>query len=369
MTTKLRLVALTAIFLVVLHALPASGDVLYVSSQASRHILKVNSTGSVSVFASLPPSAAYPSGLAFDATGNLYASDPNRDTIHKITPAGVVTLFKNLPSMSFPTGMTFDTSGNLYVGNSAAHQINRISPAGALSLFATVPVGIGAEGLAFDATSNLYAAGNDQVVKISPAGTVSLFANLPSGSTPFGLAFDDIGNLYVADLLADAIRKITVGGSVSTFATLATNTQPVGLAFDSQGNLYEAGVLGQVHKITPNGAVSLFASDFNESFLHIAMTDDSGQRLALPPATLFGDYNRDGTVDAADYVVWRKGVGTVYNEADYQIWRGSFGESRIGGSGSTASLVNPAVPEPSALLLLALAAPLLCLRRGRVDLI
>ena len=36
----------------------------------------------------------------------------------------------------------------------------------------------------------------------------------------------------------------------------------------------------------------------------------------LPP----GDYNGNGTVDAADYVVWRKGLGTTHTQGDFNVW-------------------------------------------------
>jgi phospholipase/lecithinase/hemolysin len=68
-----------------------------------------------------------------------------------------------------------------------------------------------------------------------------------------------------------------------------------------------------------------------------------GQR-ALELFTLPGDFNRDGTVDAADYVVWRKGLGTTYTEADYVVWQTRFGAAAGGGS-SAASFA--AVPEPN----------------------
>jgi hypothetical protein len=68
-----------------------------------------------------------------------------------------------------------------------------------------------------------------------------------------------------------------------------------------------------------------------------------------------GDYNRDGTVDTADYVVWRKGLGTTYTQADYDVWRANFGQT-IGSGGALPSAVPlsiasaeplPAIPEPS----------------------
>ena len=63
-----------------------------------------------------------------------------------------------------------------------------------------------------------------------------------------------------------------------------------------------------------------------------------------------GDYNGDGIVNAADYVVWRKGVAT----GNYATWRANFGES-LGGAGGNSAGRN-AVPEPSMLALCSLGA-------------
>jgi hypothetical protein len=72
-----------------------------------------------------------------------------------------------------------------------------------------------------------------------------------------------------------------------------------------------------------------------------------------------GDYNGNGTVDAADYVVWRNSVGPgslpneggispgVVDSADYNFWRSRFGAT----SASGAALGESGVPEPGALLL------------------
>jgi hypothetical protein len=58
--------------------------------------------------------------------------------------------------------------------------------------------------------------------------------------------------------------------------------------------------------------------------------------------SLPGDFNHDGAVDGADYVVWRKTDGT---QESFDIWRANFGNS-LGGSGSTLDpRFNPAVPE------------------------
>lgn len=65
-----------------------------------------------------------------------------------------------------------------------------------------------------------------------------------------------------------------------------------------------------------------------------------------------GDFNQDGTVDAADYIMWRKTDGT---QAGYDTWRAHFGETVGGGAGAGGS-DNLAVPEPTSLAWLLLAA-------------
>jgi hypothetical protein len=68
-----------------------------------------------------------------------------------------------------------------------------------------------------------------------------------------------------------------------------------------------------------------------------------------------GDFNEDGTIDAADYVVWRK---DGLSEGDYNIWQGNFGEASpgVGGAGG--------VPEPATAVLTAIAACLIGIRRS-----
>ncbi len=90
---------------------------------------------------------------------------------------------------------------------------------------------------------------------------------------------------------------------------------------------------------------------------------------------LAGDYNRNGTVDAADYVLWRDTLGqsvapgegadgdldSLVSQADYDVWRAHFGQTVSAGSSASA---NAAVPEPTTLALLIFAAAGWCLRRG-----
>jgi autotransporter-associated beta strand protein len=58
-----------------------------------------------------------------------------------------------------------------------------------------------------------------------------------------------------------------------------------------------------------------------------------------------GDFNNDGHVNAADYVLWRKNPGAFGGAGGYATWRANFGNP----PGAGAGLDGGAVPEPAAL--------------------
>jgi hypothetical protein len=75
-----------------------------------------------------------------------------------------------------------------------------------------------------------------------------------------------------------------------------------------------------------------------------------------------GDYNGDGDVDAADYVVWRKDPGSFDPDA-YDLWAANYGA----GLGSGSSVTGTAVPEPTAIFFVIAALTVLVpsVRNGR----
>jgi T5SS/PEP-CTERM-associated repeat protein len=87
--------------------------------------------------------------------------------------------------------------------------------------------------------------------------------------------------------------------------------------------------------------------------------------LKVLAAALVGDYNADGRVDVADYVVWRDSVGqrgiglpadgngdATIDELDYDLWRARFGATAASASAATS---HAAVPEPPAAIMLLVA--------------
>jgi hypothetical protein len=66
-------------------------------------------------------------------------------------------------------------------------------------------------------------------------------------------------------------------------------------------------------------------------------------------ADLDGDFNDDGAVDAADYVEWRKSIGTA---PEYETWRTNFGATGEGCDCGCDEVIS-VVPEPTGLVLAA----------------
>jgi hypothetical protein len=116
--------------------------------------------------------------------------------------------------------------------------------------------------------------------------------------------------------------------------------------------------IGLGNIFTPLGEQDLeivaVTADLEDLFLDVSYVN--------APTTLPGDYNRNGVVDAADYVVWRKTLGQnvpngtgadgdgngVVQPNDYNFWRARFGSTNGAGA-----LLSAPVPEPGSLLLAA----------------
>ena len=109
-----------------------------------------------------------------------------------------------------------------------------------------------------------------------------------------------------------------------------------------------------------DGRPDVAAANGGSNTVSVLLND--GNWPATSP-TLPGDYNGNGAVDAADYVVWRKMLGSsvpnfsgadgngngVVDQDDQAVWRAHFGETLPAvGAGSLVAAANAATPELSA---------------------
>jgi hypothetical protein len=136
------------------------------------------------------------------------------------------------------------------------------------------------------------------------------------------------------------------------------------------------GTASQVAIMTPN---IVTGSRRQLTALDAAALTDIGWSV-IPPPSLPGDYNRNGVVDTADFVLWRKTIGQSVasgsgadgsgngsiGQEDFAYWRARFGNSAAAGGGASADGWTGAVPEPGSVALVAVAcAVALCARRQR----
>jgi hypothetical protein len=97
------------------------------------------------------------------------------------------------------------------------------------------------------------------------------------------------------------------------------------------------------------------------------------QVTPFPTGPVTGDYNSNGVVDAADYVLWRRTQSDLFlgagyaadgnedgyvDDQDYDLWRAAFGNGGHG-SGSGLSPSN-SVPEPASLWSVAVVGLMFC---------
>jgi hypothetical protein len=229
-------------------ATDSSGNV-YISDNGNLVIRKVDSTGKITTFAQ---NANFTDLLALtsDASGNLYAADDMACVVWKITPASVVSIAAGVlntcgynsdgitatnAQLNAPSGVALDATGNLFISDLLNNRVRMVS-GGVISTVAgngtcgfsgdggsaTAAKICGPVGVAVDAKNNLYIGdySNARVREVT-AGTITTLAGtgnigyngnaLAATSTnidgPAGLTvFKNI--LYVADDGQFRVRKI-----------------------------------------------------------------------------------------------------------------------------------------------------------------
>jgi uncharacterized protein (TIGR03437 family) len=157
----------------------------------------------------LTSNAHPPAGIAVDATGDLYYTDPVDNFVGIVSPAGAFTRFsagvgsgcQNYGPPSAAEGLAFDASGNLYIGVPQTATLQLITPAGNVDTIAgNFTLGYSGDG--------------------GPA-TAAQF------EYPTSFAADGQGNIYVTDAIDNVIRMLKPAPpapvSVAEVANAASN--------------------------------------------------------------------------------------------------------------------------------------------------
>ena len=175
----------------------------------------------------------------------------------------------------------------------------------------------------------------------------------PSTVTLLEVAFldaneEEIGTPVTLDLWDEGLRNASGGISA---------TPEAWEQFSIDGQIAPAGTAFVEVRTVVTGAFETAGADMGAFF------DD--YVLMLASATIPGDHNGDGTVDAADYALWRSDPSAFGNAQGYTDWVDNFGATAGSGGANLLSAAG-AVPEPASctLALVALLAGV-ALRRGR----
>src|SRR5579862_1571627 len=242
----------------------------YVSVPALGNIYKINTAGTISLFAGTgvlgfsgdggPATSAqldYPQGMAFDSAGNFYIADTNNNRIRKVTAGGIISTVAGTGTeyngagfyggysgdggqatdafLSQPSDVAFDAAGNLYIADSSNNLVRVVNGSGVISTFAgsfnNGQGGYGGDGGA--ATSALL---ND----------------------PVSVTTDTSGNLYISDELNCIVRKVDTSAShiITTYAG-----KPQTCGYSGDGGAATSAMLSKLSAVRMDGTNNLYIAD------------------------------------------------------------------------------------------------------------
>jgi len=266
-----------------------------------------------------------PSGVAIDASGNIYIADAQNQRVRKVSTTGIITTIAGNGTIGFsgdgsaatsaelnyPCAIAVDSTGNIYIADNGNNVIRKVSISGIITTIAgNGNAGFSGDGglanaaelaapagVAVDNSGNLYIADyqNMRIRKVNTSGIITTIAGNGTagysgdggvGTTaqlhyPLGVAVDASGNIFIADYANNAIRKLSSTGIISTIAGNGTGSysgdggpaisatlfEPDGVAVDTSGNLYISdGENNRIRMINASGIISTIAGNGAEGY-------------------------------------------------------------------------------------------------------
>jgi hypothetical protein len=241
----------------------ATGDIITIAGSGGAGY---NGDGIAAVGAELD----YPRGVAVDSAGDVFIADSYNGRVREVS-GGIITTVAGggsnagndgfgdggaatAASLSYPTGVAVDASGNLFIADTGNERIREVS-GGIITTVAgggsdTVRLGDGGpataaylsqpQGVAVDAAGDIFIADSSDyrvreviaatgnIVTVAGTGDSDYTYNgdgIPAGTAnlwyPTGVAVDAAGNLFIADQDGQRIREVASGGLLTTVAPAA----------------------------------------------------------------------------------------------------------------------------------------------------
>ncbi len=201
----------------------------------------------------------------------LYLSSCTDDFIGKVSEKATVETV--VPNFLGNDGVSIDRQGNVLVsnfGNFSGTEVVKAMPRTG-NFEVAVDSLVAPTGNAVDKNGNVivvnnirFTAANDgsteaDVLKVSPDGTRTVLATLPG--FPSGLTLDRRGNAYVSNFELPLVHKVTPNGEVSVYVEDPRIAGSVGLDFDNKGNLYVGNfATGEIIKVATDGTLESLAT-------------------------------------------------------------------------------------------------------------
>ena len=246
----------------------ATGTILQFSTSASGAATPVSTIANLNV-----TSLGF---LAVDATGNIYTSATEGTTGTSLLEFPVDSSNNAQPTRSIPfnattgltatSGLAVDATGDIYASNaSGGVSVFSSTATGSVAPTSTISTtsGAGPQATAVDPSGNLYVAtatpanaiATAPIVVFAPGATAPIrtlsgpLTTLAIGS-PQGLATDSAGNLYVANVVSGVssilVFEPTATGNTPPLRDITGSNTPLGcvggIALDNEGYLYVVSV-------------------------------------------------------------------------------------------------------------------------------
>jgi streptogramin lyase len=147
-----------------------------------------------------------PQGIVVDSVGNVFVVCTDYVVI-KITPAGVSTNFGVFPPGHSLVGLAIDSSDNIYVGDVSNNTIYKLTPLAVQTIYglASSP-----QRITIDSSNNIYVVdGSGTISKVLATGGTTIISDLSIyGGLPVGIALDNFNNVYVTNYFNDEVYVI-----------------------------------------------------------------------------------------------------------------------------------------------------------------